>query len=370
MSAPSQTTFYNRKNNAVSTIADNPLTDSATTINVATGEGALFPSSGTWLATIWDNTTYANDPSSDPNMEVVLVSSRSSDALTVTRAQSGTSNVQHASGSTIALLVMDEALDQHETAINDLEAVAYQTGWVAMGVTLTYSSVDDPTGVVTSSSDISDKLSVGMRIKFTNNSVTVYGIVTAISGTTITFLHEIDPTDSQALNLMQNSAITSPFFSFHKCPYGFPVDSRKWMIRVSDTTSRITTNPVQNTWNNISQLGITLPIGVWDVSYQAMILVQDTSATSGELVACNVTLSTANNTESDVELTSGILIEAAPNSDTDVSLASMCNKHKIIVITTKTAYYFNVQSTAASATNAGTYVASGQPVVRALLTYL
>jgi len=78
--------FLAKKDNAKSLITDNPLTSGATTANVTGGTGSKFPATadGNWIATIWNAATYP-DPSDDPNMEKVLVTARSTDALTITR---------------------------------------------------------------------------------------------------------------------------------------------------------------------------------------------------------------------------------------------------------------------------------------------
>lgn len=66
-----------------SKVADNPLTNVATTLNVTTGEGRLFD--------VQDLPFYALIES-----EVVKVTAQATDALTITRAQKSTSAVQHA----------------------------------------------------------------------------------------------------------------------------------------------------------------------------------------------------------------------------------------------------------------------------------
>lgn len=122
------TTFYEKKNNAKTTITNDPLAVGGLSITLATGKGSLFPSSGTFLVTIWDDTTYSGDPTSDPNMEVCLIDSRSTDTLTVNasgRGYAGTADVEHASGNAIALLIVKEHFDQLETAINNLENLKF-----------------------------------------------------------------------------------------------------------------------------------------------------------------------------------------------------------------------------------------------------
>lgn len=63
---------------------------SATSVVVSTGGGSRFPSTFPYPVTWWNATDYPN-PADDPNREIVLVTNRVSDTLTVVRAQEGTS---------------------------------------------------------------------------------------------------------------------------------------------------------------------------------------------------------------------------------------------------------------------------------------
>ena len=72
-------------------------------------------------------------------------------------------------------------------------------------------------GVITISGDKTTKYSLGMRIKFTNATNIIYGIITKISysspNTTLTFLHEIKSLQIVwHLHLMAN-AITNNYYS-------------------------------------------------------------------------------------------------------------------------------------------------------------
>lgn len=65
----------------------------ATSIVLSTGDGAKLPdpaSSGAFNL-VWYNSSDYGDPSDDPNREIVRCTARSTDTLTVTRAQEGTS---------------------------------------------------------------------------------------------------------------------------------------------------------------------------------------------------------------------------------------------------------------------------------------
>lgn len=134
------TLFYQTKNNAKTTITNNPLTAGGLSITLASSTGSKFPTTGnTWLGTIWDAVTYS-DPSDDPNMEIVLIDSRSTDTLTVNasgRGFAGTTGVSHATGSAFRLLFLKEHADQWSTAINALEtARANDVAWTAWTPTL------------------------------------------------------------------------------------------------------------------------------------------------------------------------------------------------------------------------------------------
>lgn len=73
-------------NNATSTLASGILSG-ATSLTVATGDGAKFPatSGGTFLATL-----YQTSAGTEINHEIVNVTARTGDVLTITRAQEGT----------------------------------------------------------------------------------------------------------------------------------------------------------------------------------------------------------------------------------------------------------------------------------------
>src|SRR5262245_3765004 len=65
---------------------------SATSIVLTTGHGARLPdpASGNFNLVWWNSTDYG-DPSDDPNVEIVRVTAKSSDTLTISRAQESTS---------------------------------------------------------------------------------------------------------------------------------------------------------------------------------------------------------------------------------------------------------------------------------------
>src|SRR3989338_2728450 len=95
-------TFLTKKNNAKSTITDNPLTSGATTMNVQSGDGAKFP------AAPFHATLYASDPSVG---EIVKVTAKSTDTFTIERAKENTTAQAWVQNTRIELLVTARLFD-------------------------------------------------------------------------------------------------------------------------------------------------------------------------------------------------------------------------------------------------------------------
>lgn len=99
-------------NNAFSTL-NAGITDSATSITLASGEGALFPAptgSGYFYATLVDTSN---------NLEIVKCTSRSTDVLTVVRAQESTSARAFSAADRIELRLTAASLTELRTGITD-----------------------------------------------------------------------------------------------------------------------------------------------------------------------------------------------------------------------------------------------------------
>jgi hypothetical protein len=99
-------TFLTKKNNAKSTITDNPLTSGATTVNVQTGDGAKFP------AAPFHATLYSTDSASG---EIVKITAKSTDQFTIARAQESTTAQEWAQGTKLELLVTAKLFDDFQT---------------------------------------------------------------------------------------------------------------------------------------------------------------------------------------------------------------------------------------------------------------
>ncbi len=117
------------KNNAFSTLASG-ITAIATTITVAAGTGSRFPAAGGadyFYATLIDTSN---------NLEVVKVTSRSTDTLTVVRAQDGTTGRIYSAGARIELRVTAALLADIRDSITPADGTVTTAKIVDANVTL------------------------------------------------------------------------------------------------------------------------------------------------------------------------------------------------------------------------------------------
>jgi len=229
-------------------------------------------------------------------------------------------------------------------------------GWISAGETWTYASADDPTFTFTISGDKTSKYSAGMRIKLTQTSVK-YFIITAVSysspNTTITVYGGTDYD-------LVNATITSPYYSTQKAPQGFPLNPNKWSVTLVNNTNPEGTIS-QNVWTNLDSLSISIPIGCWSVYFSVYGLYSYRNGTSSSPM---VTLSTANNSETDKEFT--IRFESTGATATLLAVAGTASRTKELLIATKTSYYINFTQVGADSASVGCQ----QRIIRATCAYL
>lgn len=108
---------------------------SATTIVLTTGDGAKLPAPATdgLFNLVWFNSTDYTNPADDPNKEIIRVSARSTDTLTVLRAQEGTSASTHNTGGKAYKMILTVTAK----TITDLKAYSeamHPIGCVFIGV--------------------------------------------------------------------------------------------------------------------------------------------------------------------------------------------------------------------------------------------
>lgn len=216
-----------------------------------------------------------------------------------------------------------------------------EDGWIAAGETWTFAAADAPTFTFTVPTDLTAKYTAGTRLKLTHAAAVKYFIVTASAfaagDTTVTVYGGTDYT-------LAAGAITLPFFSRQKSPAGFPLDPTKWTVVLSDTANRSQGSPVDTTWYNLGSLTLSIPIGVWRTFYE---LNMEVTKTTTITLTMFVTLSTANNTESDTSMSSWLVIQGTNGL---ITHGCMVHRERILNLTSKTGYFLNAMSNQAATT--------------------
>ena len=214
---------------------------------------------------------------------------------------------------------------------------ALSTGWVNIdgAGTFAYSSADSPTFVLATPADLTGLVGVGMRLKLTQTTVG-YFIVTAITSSTITLYGGTDYT-------LANAAVSLVSFSPHKAPLGFPTSVSKWSVIVTDSSSRTHAGPGSGTWYNPGSVSIDVPIGSWELGYEACLKVANDATLA--VVSAYGTLSTATGSESDTQFTSYIQsVGNATIADGSHYLACETTRSHPVTLTVKTTYYMDTKT--------------------------
>jgi len=120
---------------------------SATSIALSSGQGAKLPAPSTdgSFNLVWWNSTDYSDPSDDPNVEIVRCTARSTDTLTVTRAQESTSaSTKNTAGKTYKMVLAPtkKLVDDIGTNYVDLSTAQTITNKVINGANNTLSNVN------------------------------------------------------------------------------------------------------------------------------------------------------------------------------------------------------------------------------------
>ncbi len=234
-------------------------------------------------------------------------------------------------------------------------------GWFPISDSWTFAAADAPTYTITVPSGAASLYGVGDRIKLTHSAAVKYFIVTAVADTVLTVYGGTDYT-------LSASALSSIYYSHDKAPLGFPLDPTKWTVQTLDTSTR-TQACSANTWTNIASISLTVPIGMWDLSFDVDGYSDRTTAGTGD--SCSFCISTANNTASDEELIAMCGYYGSGVANSSDLIGGHATGRKMVLLAAKTVYYLNglIQNagnvnTQSAATHGGT------TRVRAICAYL
>ena len=112
---------------SVETTLASGISNSATSMTVATGTGASLLGGVTLATGNIDTFSVAIDPDTQ-NEEIVFITANSSDTFTIVRGQSGTSAIAHTGGAAVKHVLVSEGLNAFEAGLNETIPLNTQTG--------------------------------------------------------------------------------------------------------------------------------------------------------------------------------------------------------------------------------------------------
>lgn len=280
--------------------------------------------------------------------------------LDITNDENLTSNSAPSTSDRL-LLIKASTGELQDITVGALMGTPSLDGWIAGSGTWSYSSADSPTFVISINADVTALIGVGDRIKLTQTT-TKYFIVTAVGSFSggVTLVTVYGGTDYT----LANAAISSPYYSHAKAPFGFPLDPAKWTITFTDTTNRSQATPTAGTYYNLGSESLAIHIGAWKVELQCLAGVTDNSATANSV---RVALSTANNSASDNSMLAQVTVAGASGNLIAISTVAL---GRFLTLVSKTTYYINVACTIAGAESIDFYNATSTMTLRAICAYL
>ena len=208
-----------------------------------------------------------------------------------------------------------------------------------------------------SSTDLSDKIKKGTKLKIVQGGTEKYfiavGVYVDAKGTSIALY---GGTDYE----LTGDPISSVYFSNAKSPIGFPLDPDKWSIKVKNTTAKVQSSPVANTWYNVGSIKIYIPVGIWCVDYQCEHFAQSSGLAE---MLLKTTLSQSPNAETDKEMTHR-------TSSYGLTVIDSCYKRKVITVSSTTTYYLNLCTSTSGVGSIGRNGAEVPTVLKAVCAYL
>lgn len=238
-------------------------------------------------------------------------------------------------------------------------------GWITWAGTCSRSSSDTRTAILqmVSDVDISVDCDTGCRIRVYQDGSYHYGIAVknyVSAGSTYYVMYNGSDADSGTIS---TSSINEFKFSRQKLPKGFPPDPDHWTETATNSSQCTKATPTAGTWYNDYSNGpilIDIPPGRWFVDYIGVLQVSDSSdATWGG----EITLSTANNSESDSNYTYRFLSQGTNILHTAVIT------QQILDITAYDRYYLNILATESGTDNIYIRCDQRPTIIRAISAY-
>lgn len=174
---------------SVETTLASGISNSATTMTVATGTGSTLLGGVTLAAGNVDQFTVAIDPDTQ-NEEIVFITAVSTDTFTIVRGRAGTSAISHSGGATVRHVLTSDDLTFYTTGVATADGAVQKSTATAKGDLLvaTASGVIARQGVGTNGQVLTADSTLTNGIKWASISATprIGQVVTASTSTTTT----------------------------------------------------------------------------------------------------------------------------------------------------------------------------------------
>jgi hypothetical protein len=132
-----------------------------------------------------------------------------------------------------------------------------------------------------------------------------------------------------------SGGVSAVAYSSVKAPFGMPVDVFRWEVISLYKAAASQLSPSASVWYNMASAQLSVPVGQWQLGYQGMVAADKSTTT---LIHVTATLSTTNNSETDLDYTVTNQIQGASGT-LEANVTSP--RYKGINLTTTTPYYLN-----------------------------
>jgi hypothetical protein len=194
---------------SVETTLASGISNSATTMTVATGAGSALLGGVTLAAGNVDQFTVALDPDTQ-NEEIVFITAVSSDTFTIVRGGAGTSAISHSGGATVKHVLTSDDLNAFTTAISPVSSITFSgstSGTMTLqGAAISSGTVTLPAGTATLVSTSATQTLTNKTIDASNNTLT--GVATLTGTETLTNKTLTAPIVNVALNAQTGTTYT------------------------------------------------------------------------------------------------------------------------------------------------------------------
>ena len=153
---------------SVETTLASGISNTATSMTVATGTGSALLGGVTLGAGNVDQFTVALDPDTQ-NEEIVFITAVSSDTFTIVRGRAGTSGITHSGGATIKHVLTSDDLNAFETAVSPVSSITFSG---STSGTLSLQAASTASGTVTIPAGTGTLVSTTATQALTNKDLT------------------------------------------------------------------------------------------------------------------------------------------------------------------------------------------------------